>query len=82
MVFVTNQSPVTEISFSSLNLPEPLARGIADAGFERCTPIQAGTLPRHHDDPFDRLLIAQAMTERLTLVTADDAVRRYDVPVL
>ena len=46
MVFVTNQSPVTEISFSSLNLPEPLARGIADAGFERCTPIQAGTLPR------------------------------------
>ena len=43
---MTNLSPVTDISFSSLNLPEPLARGIADAGFERCTPIQAGTLPR------------------------------------
>jgi ATP-dependent RNA helicase RhlB len=43
---VTHQTPVTDISFSSLHLPEPLARGIADAGFERCTPIQAGTLPR------------------------------------
>ena len=43
---MTHQTPVTDISFSSLHLPEPLARGIADAGFERCTPIQAGTLPR------------------------------------
>ena len=43
---MTNLSPVTDVSFSSLNLPEALARGIADAGFERCTPIQAGTLPR------------------------------------
>ena len=46
MVFVTHQTDVTELSFSSLHLPEELARGIADAGFERCTPIQAGTLPR------------------------------------
>jgi ATP-dependent RNA helicase RhlB len=38
-------SPVTDLSFSALHLPEALARGIADAGFERCTPIQAGTLP-------------------------------------
>jgi len=43
---VTQQTPVTEISYASLHLPEPLFRGIADAGFERCTPIQAGTLPR------------------------------------
>jgi ATP-dependent RNA helicase RhlB len=43
---VTHQTPVTDLSFSSLHLPEPLARGIADAGFERCTPIQAETLPR------------------------------------
>jgi len=44
--YVTQQTPVTEISYASLHLPEPLFRGIADAGFERCTPIQAGTLPR------------------------------------
>jgi ATP-dependent RNA helicase RhlB len=43
---VTHQTPVTSLSFSSLHLPEALARGIADAGFERCTPIQAQTLPR------------------------------------
>jgi ATP-dependent RNA helicase RhlB len=44
--YVTQQTPVTDISYASLHLPEPLFRGIADAGFERCTPIQAGTLPR------------------------------------
>jgi ATP-dependent RNA helicase RhlB len=38
-------APVTDLSFSALHLPEALARGIADTGFERCTPIQAGTLP-------------------------------------
>ena len=37
---------LTDVSFTNLHLPEPLARGIADAGFERCTPIQAQTLPR------------------------------------
>ena len=43
---MTQETPVTDISYASLHLPEPLFRGIADAGFERCTPIQAGTLPR------------------------------------
>jgi ATP-dependent RNA helicase RhlB len=37
---------LTDVSFTQLHLPEALARGIADAGFERCTPIQAQTLPR------------------------------------
>ena len=36
-------------------------------------------LPPHHRDPFDRILIAQALTEDLTLLTHDDAVRRYAV---
>jgi len=40
------EAHLTEVSFTNLHLPEPLARGIADAGFERCTPIQAQTLPR------------------------------------
>ena len=43
--------------------------------------IAAGGLPRHHDDPFDRMLIAQALTEHLTLVSTDQAIARYDVPV-
>jgi ATP-dependent RNA helicase RhlB len=36
----------SDLSFTGLHLPEPVARGIADAGFERCTPIQAEALPR------------------------------------
>lgn len=39
-------------------------------------------LPLHHRDPFDRLLICQASVERLAVVTADTAFRRYDVPLL
>lgn len=31
----------------------------------------AGNLPRHHEDPFDRMLIAQAQTEQLTIITHD-----------
>ncbi len=39
-------------------------------------------LPLHHGDPFDRMLIAQARVEDLTLITADLAFRLYDVRVL
>lgn len=39
-------------------------------------------LPLHHGDPFDRLLVAQARVERLTLVTRDPLIRRYDVDTL
>lgn len=39
-------------------------------------------LPLHHRDPFDRLLIAQAQHERLTILTADKRFARYDVPVV
>ena len=39
-------------------------------------------LPPHHRDPFDRMLIAQALHEGLTLVTHDRAFRAYPVPVL
>ncbi|HSN71733.1 MAG TPA: DEAD/DEAH box helicase [Steroidobacteraceae bacterium] len=38
-------SHLTELSFTGLHLPESLERGLADVGFERCTPIQAQTLP-------------------------------------
>jgi PIN domain nuclease of toxin-antitoxin system len=42
----------------------------------------AGRLPAVHRDPFDRMLIAQALTERLTLVTRDELIHQYDVPLL
>ena len=42
----------------------------------------AGGLPLHHRDPFDRMLVAQAIVERLTIVTRDEAIGRYPVPVI
>jgi PIN domain nuclease of toxin-antitoxin system len=42
----------------------------------------AASLPLHHKDPFDRMLVAQAMVEGLTVVTADDVLRRYGVACL
>jgi PIN domain nuclease of toxin-antitoxin system len=38
---------------------------------------QVALLPWHHRDPFDRMLVAQAITEKLTLLTADAAVAAY-----
>jgi len=40
------------------------------------------SLPRYHRDPFDRMLVAQAMLERLAIVSKDSLVRRYDVEVI
>ena len=41
-----SEQQLSDLSFTSLQLPDSVARGIADAGFERCTPIQARALPR------------------------------------
>ena len=43
---------------------------------------QAGKLPMHHRDPFDRFLIAQAQAEGLILVTRDQHIPRYDVATM
>jgi PIN domain nuclease of toxin-antitoxin system len=42
---------------------------------------QAGQLPPHHQDPFDRMLIAQAQAEGLTLISADTAFPQYGIRV-
>jgi len=44
--------------------------------------VAAGRLPPHHGDPFDRMLVAQASIESLTLVTSDAMLRRYDIHVM
>ncbi len=43
---------------------------------------RVGSLPFHHRDPFDRMIIAQAMEEELTIVTRDRHFRTYGVPLL
>jgi PIN domain nuclease of toxin-antitoxin system len=54
---------------------DPLPIGFAHA-------VEAARLPRFHADPFDRMLVAQARTEGLVLVTADPKISRYDVPTM
>ncbi|MDZ7799724.1 MAG: type II toxin-antitoxin system VapC family toxin [Trueperaceae bacterium] len=44
--------------------------------------LAVGNLPNHHRDPFDRMLVAQARTEGLTVVTHDPAVMPYDVSTI
>ena len=44
--------------------------------------VHAGALPRHHDDPFDRMLIAQARIEQASLVTHDAQFASYEVEIL
>lgn len=40
------------------------------------------TLPPHHADPFDRMLVAQSQVEKLTLVTRDGRLQAYAVPII
>jgi PIN domain nuclease of toxin-antitoxin system len=44
--------------------------------------IVSAELPRHHSDPFDRMLVAQALVEKLALVAHDNEIDKYGVRVL
>ncbi|MEH2143108.1 type II toxin-antitoxin system VapC family toxin [Nostoc sp.] len=44
--------------------------------------LRAAALPLHHRDPFDRMLIAQAQIEEMTLVSADSMFNKYDISLL
>jgi PIN domain nuclease of toxin-antitoxin system len=66
--------------------PRVLRRGLRDHGYSEL-PITADhalavdMLPPIHKDPFDRILVAQAMIEGITLLTADSIVASYPAPV-
>ena len=53
--------------------------GMQPLDIDQLHAIEAGRLPRHHGDPFDRMLIAQARTERMVLLTADRIFQSYEV---
>jgi PIN domain nuclease of toxin-antitoxin system len=66
--------------------PDDLPERIRDCGLRELPvtslhAMTAGRLPAVHRDPFDRLLIAQARSEGLTLVTRDRDIHRYDVAI-
>ena len=67
--------------------PADLPERVRDMGFRELPvtsahAIAAGRLPLHHRDPFDRMLVAQAATEGLTLVSRDESIALYDVDIL
>lgn len=70
-----------------LRAPVDLERQVADNSFEELPftlrhGVALRDLPPHHGDPFDRMLVAQAVCEGLTHVTADPQISAYDVPIL
>ena len=74
-------------ALGKLTVDGDLLQAIDESGFEHL-PITlrhaaaAGGLPRHHRDPFDRMLVAQAGAEGLTIVTRDQRLAAYGVPCL
>lgn len=58
------------------------AHGFLPLYIEHDHAARAAGLPQIHQDPFDRLLIAQAQSEKFTLVTADAKMKQYDVKIM
>ena len=90
LVFVsaaTAWEAAIKAALGRLRYPDTIESGVVASGFEQL-PITfthaecAAGLPSHHGDPFDRMLVAQAKVEDLTLVTHDQRLAPYGVPVL
>jgi PIN domain nuclease of toxin-antitoxin system len=74
-------------ALGKLKAPDNIELAVKASEFQPL-PIQihhaeaAGALPRHHDDPFDRMLIAQANIEKLTLITHDKQIGKYKTKLI
>ena len=64
-----------EIPFDILEATEKMGMDLLD--FDAVSALKLGTLPFHHKDPFDRMLIAQALTHNLTFCTVDAKIALY-----
>ena len=73
--------PETPEVYCNKRLDDP-EMAVLTLSIERSHVLLAGSLPLHHRDPFDRLLIAQAKIESLTLLTVDKQFEPYDVELL
>ena len=78
-------------ALGKLPLPEPpegfvpsrLQReGMRTLHIEHRHALAVAGLPKHHSDPFDRLLIAQALAEDMPIATLDAAFKKYSAPLL
>jgi PIN domain nuclease of toxin-antitoxin system len=82
---------VIKYAVGKLPLPEPpaeylprerAAHQIASLAIEEPALVHLAGLPPLHRDPFDRIIVAQTLQHGMTLVTVDDVVRGYPVPLL
>jgi PIN domain nuclease of toxin-antitoxin system len=82
---------VIKHSLGKLTLPRPPAQYIPERvaalghqvlSIEQRHVLRAAELPSHHKDPFDRILVAQAQVDSLSIVTADPLVMAYEVDVI
>src|SRR6185503_1297311 len=80
-----------KVAIGKLTLPDKPARYVPSAlavqgmnalPVEHSHALRVADLPPLHADPFDRMLVAQAQLERMTLLTADPAILAYDVRTL
>ena len=80
-----------KVALGKLRLPEPVADyvtsrlaqgGMRSLPIEHAHALHVATLPPHHRDPFDRMLIAQAQIEDLPILTSDRRFRSYAVKVI
>ncbi|PRY18571.1 type II toxin-antitoxin system VapC family toxin [Kineococcus rhizosphaerae] len=74
-------------ALGKLTVPDGLREELEQQGFTELPVtvddgLAAGALPRHHDDPFDRMLIAQAARRGLRLLSVDRRFGEYDVRLL
>ena len=84
---VTGWEIAVKAALGKIETTRDVRDAVADSGFEEL-PVRLyhaqvlASLPLHHRDPFDRMLVAQAAAEELTLVTRDRTLGRYGVKVL
>jgi PIN domain nuclease of toxin-antitoxin system len=89
-VFVSAISPweiAIKKSRNRIETPDNLERGLESSRFKLLPVLLRHTkaiesMPHHHRDPFDRMLVAQAIVDGLTLVTADRKLTHYAVALL
>ena len=90
LVFVSAASVweiVIKKALKKLEAPDDLEAALEENNFKELPitlrhALAIGHLPNHHQDPFDRMLVAQAKCEFLTLITADEKLMRYEVSLV
>jgi len=80
-----------KMRLGKLNLPGPLARvvpafmtkqGLLSIAVSHLHAVKVYDLPSHHSDPFDRLIIAQAVVEEMTVLTSNHVFEKYPIDVI